>query len=111
VTLEFLEGPIARDYRDVLEAAFTYEAKVRPTGGKACKTGSGCNVPTGGKGCKTGSGCDDVPTGGKACKTGSGCNVPTGGKNCKSDKRACPKAHALHSSVPGWSLPPASPVA
>jgi hypothetical protein len=95
VTPEFLEGPIARNYREILEAATTYEAKVRPTGGKACKTGDACNVPTGGK----------------ACKTGDACNVPTGGKNCKSDKKACPKKHALHSSVPGWSLPPAPPVA
>jgi hypothetical protein len=146
VTPEFLEGPIARDYREILEAATTYEAATRqkpgtggikcksgskgctvptggkdcktgdckvPTGGKNCKTGDGCgNVPTGGKNCKTGDGCGNVPTGGKNCKTGDGCgNVPTGGKNCKSDRKICPKAHALPSKVPGWSQPPSQPVA
>jgi hypothetical protein len=114
VTPEFLEGPIARDYREILEAATTYEAATRPkpgTSGIKCKSGSkSCNVPTGGKNCKTGD-CA-VPTGGKNCRTADGCgNVPTGGKNCKSDKKACPKAHALHSNVPGWSQPPAQPLA
>jgi hypothetical protein len=132
VTPEFLEGPIARDYREILEAATTYEAATRqkpgtggikcksgskgcqvPTGGKACKTGDGCQVPTGGKACKTGDGCQ-VPTGGKACKTGDGCavtTVPTSGKACKSDRKVCKKAHALHAGVPGWSQPPAPPLA
>jgi len=114
MTPEFLEGPIARDYREVLETATTYEAATRQkagTGGTKCKSGSKvCNVPTGGKNCKTAD-CA-VPTGGKNCRTADGCgNVPTGGKNCKSDRKVCPKAHALHSSVPGWSLPPAPPVA
>jgi hypothetical protein len=132
VTPEFLEGPIARDYREILEAATTYEAATRqkpgtggikcksrskvcnvPTGGNACKTGDGCQVPTGGKACKTGDGCQ-VPTGGKACKTGDGCAVtvvPTSGKACKSDRKVCKKAHALHAGVPGWSQPPAPPLA
>ena len=95
MTPEFLEGAIARDYREILEAATTYEAATHPTGGNQCKTGDGCQVPTGGN----------------QCKTGEGCEVRTAGKNCKSDKKACPKAHALHSSVPGWSLPPSPPVA
>ena len=114
MTPEFLEGPIARDYREILEAATTYEAATRQkpgTGGIKCKSGSkGCQVPTGGKACKTGDGCQ-VPTGGKACKTGDGCAVGTAGKICKSDRKVCPKAHALHSSVPGWSQPPSPPVA
>jgi hypothetical protein len=129
VTPEFLEGPIARDYREILEATTTYEAATRqkpgtggikcksgskgcnvPTGGKSCKTGD-CAVPTSGKNCKTGDGCTMRPTGGKNCRTGEGCNVPTGGKNCKSDKKICPKAHAFPSNVPGWSQPPAPPVA
>jgi hypothetical protein len=132
VTPEFLEGPIARDYREILEAATTYEAATRqkpatggtkcksggkgcdvPTGGNACKTGDGCQVPTGGNACKTGDGCQ-VPTGGKACKTGDGCavtTVPTSGKACKSDRKVCKKAHALHAGVPGWSQPPAPPLA
>ncbi len=132
MTPEFLEGPIARDYREILEAATTYEAATRqkpatggtkcksggkgcdvPTGGNACKTGDGCQVPTGGKACKTGDGCQ-VPTGGKACKTGDGCavtTVPTSGKACKSDRKVCKKAHALHAGVPSWSQPPAPPLA
>jgi hypothetical protein len=115
VTPEFLEGPIARDYREILESATTYEAATRQksgTGGTKCKSGGkDCNVPTEGNKCKTGAGCGNVPTGGNNCKTGEGCNVPTGGKNCKSDRKICPKAHAFHSSVPGWSQPPAPPVA
>ena len=114
MTPEFLEGPIARDYREILEAATTYEAATRQkpgTGGIKCKSRSKvCNVPTGGNACKTGDGCQ-VPTGGKACKTGDGCAVGTAGKICKSDRKVCPKAHALHSSVPGWSQPPSPPVA
>jgi len=129
VTPEFLEGPIARDYREILEAATTYEAatlKKPATGAAKCKSGSkGCDVPTDSRGCKTGSGCD-VPTGGRACKTGSGCNVPTdskgcksgsgcdvqtGGKACKSDQKICKKAQAFHAGVAGWSQPPAPPVA
>ena len=102
MTPEFLEGPIARDYREILEAATTYEAATRQkpgTGGIKCKSGS--------KGCQ-------VPTGGKACKTGDGCavtTVPTSGKACKSDRKVCKKAHALHAGVPGWSQPPAPPLA
>ena len=131
MTPEFLEGPIARDYRDILEAATTYEAATRrkpatggakcksgskgcdvPTGGNACKTGDGCDVPTGGKNCKTGDGCN-VPTGGNACKTGDGCSrgVPTGGNACKSARKVCKKAHAFDAGVPGWSQPPAPPLA
>jgi hypothetical protein len=117
VTPEFLEGPIARDYREILEAATTYEAATRQkpaTGGTKCKSGGkGCDVPTGGKACKTGDGCQ-VPTGGKACKTGDGCavtTVPTSGKACKSDRKVCKKAHALHAGVPSWSQPPAPPLA
>jgi hypothetical protein len=113
VTSEFLEGPIARDYREILEAATTYEAATRQkpaTGGIKCKSGpKGCNVPTGGNHCKT-EDCN-VPTSGNQCKTGDGCKVQTAGKNCKSDRKICPKAHAFHSGVPGWSVPPAPPVA
>jgi hypothetical protein len=112
MTPEFLEGPIARDYREILEAATTYEAATRPkpgTAGTKCKSDlKRCNVPTGGTHCKT-EGCD-VPTSGTKCKT-EACNVPTSGTQCKSDRKACPKTHALHISVPGWSQPPAPPVA
>jgi hypothetical protein len=129
VTPEFLEGPIARDYREILEGAALYEAATLkkpatsgikcksdskrcdvPTGGKACKTGSGCDVPTDSKGCKSGSGCN-VPTDSKGCKTGSGCDVQTGGKACKSDRKICKKTDAFHAGVAGWSQPPAPPVA
>ena len=100
MTPEFLDGPVARDYREILEAATTYEAATRQkpgTGGTKCKSDTkGCNVPTGGNHCKTGDGCG---------------NVPTGGTNCKSDRKACPKKQALPSNAPGWSLPPSQPVA
>ena len=140
MTPEFLEGPIAREYRDILEAATTYEASTRKkagTGGKQCKSDGcnvptsgtkcksdgcdrptagtqckteGCNVPTGGKNCKTGDGCQSL-TGGKNCKTGDGCAVATSGKACKSDRKTCPKKYALQASVPGWSEPPSPPPA
>ena len=92
MTPEFLEGPIARDHREILEAAAVYEAATRK------------KPATGPKGC-------NVQTGGPSCKSDDRCNVPTGGPTCKSDRKACKKAHAFHPSVPAWSQPPAPPVA
>lgn len=99
MTPEFFDGPISREYREILESESRFEtapAKKSGTGGTKCKTDPNvCPKPgTAGTKCKT------DPTG---CPTKLG----TDGTRCKSDAHNCPKKHAIAPSVPGWSLPPA----
>jgi hypothetical protein len=98
-TPEFLEGPIARDYREILESAPYLEAATK----KKAVTGKNCSVP------KV---CAKAATG-KSCSVPKICPKAVTGKNC-SVPQICPKAmatDALPPAVPGWSLPPAPPAA
>lgn len=118
MTPEFLDGPISRDYREILESAPFLNASPKPkagTGGTKCKSTipKVCPKPeTGGTQCKsevpvcpkpdtTGKACKSMP---KVCK-----KAETGGTQCKSESPNCPrkKADAALLDVPGWSSPPA----
>jgi hypothetical protein len=95
-TPEFLEGPIARDYREILESAPSLEAATKSSTGKDCSQPAVCPKPNTGKNCSEPNVCPKAET----------------GKDC-SRPHICKKANAeaFHPSVPGWSLPPAPPPA
>jgi len=97
MTPEFFDGPISREYREILASESRFEtapAKKPGTEGTKCKSEGHCPKPG---------------TEGTQCKSDpSFCRKPgTGGTQCKSDPHVCKKAHAIAPSVPGWSLPPA----
>jgi hypothetical protein len=99
MTPEFFDGPVSREYREILESESHFEtapAKKSGTGGTKCKSATLICPKPGTEGTK----CKSLP---QICpKPG------TGGTQCKSDpKHGCKKAHAIPPSVPGWSLPPA----
>ena len=99
MTPEFLDGPISREYREILESESRLEAAPAPksgTGGTKCKT--------------TPAACEKQGTEGVKCKSEIHCpgkKLGTEGTKCKSEPLACPKAHAIAPKVPGWSFPPA----
>jgi hypothetical protein len=116
MTPEFFDGPISREYREVLESESRFEtapAKKSGTGGTKCKSDRlVCPKPgTEGTRCKTDpTVCPKPGTEGTKCKTDpTVCprKFGTEGTRCKSETRVCPKKHAIALSVPGWSLPPA----
>jgi hypothetical protein len=98
MTPEFFDGPISREYREILESESRLEtapAKKSGTGGTKCKSAPLV--------------CPKPGTEGTRCKSDQNCpnKIGTGGTQCKSDPHGCKKAHAFAPSVPGWSLPPA----
>src|ERR1700693_4283310 len=99
MTPEFLDGPISREYREILESESHFETAPSPkvgTEGIKCKSAPN-KCPKGGtEGVK----CKSEPT---ICPEKSG----TGGTKCKSAPKVCRKAHAVVPNVPGWSFPPA----
>lgn len=109
-TPEFLEGPIARDYREILESAPSLEAATKSSTGKDCSQPAVCPKPN------TGRNCSEIncpkPNTGKNCSEPNVCPKAETGKDC-SRPHICKKANAeaFHPSVPGWSLPPAPPPA
>lgn len=98
---ELLQGPIARDYREILESVPAFETATKA---KKVKTGKNCSEPT----------ICPAPNTGKNCSEGKICPAPNTGRNC-SEPHVCPKkkkaADVLDAPVPGWSLPPAPPSA
>jgi hypothetical protein len=101
MTPEFFDGPISREYREILESESRFEtapAKKSGTEGTKCKTDPAV--------------CPKPGTEGTKCKTDATVcprKFGTEGTRCKSDAHNCPKKHAIAPSVPGWSLPPAPP--
>lgn len=110
-THHFLQGPIARDYRDILESAPALETATKATTGKNCSGPKICPKPNTGKNCSAPKICEKAITG-KNCSAPHVCQKTTTGKNCSAPK-VCPKASAdaFQPSVPGWSLPPTPPSA
>jgi len=124
---EFLQGPIANEYRDILESTIAIEAatkagttgrkcsgtkvcpKPKPNSGKNCSVPNVCPKPNTGKNCS-------VPKVCPKANTGKNCSVPmicakamASGKNCST--RGCREALApSHLPFDGWSLPPAAPL-
>ena len=100
-TSEFLQGPIARDYREILDSVPALIAATKKPG----TTGKNCSKPQI---------CAKPGTTGKNCSGPHICPKPgTTGKNCSGPK-ICPKASATDAfqpTVSGWSLPPAPPSA
>jgi hypothetical protein len=115
MTPEFFDGPISREYREILEAEFFLEsspAKKAGTEGTKCKSDRHCLKPgTEGTKCKSEPlVCPKPGTEGTKCKTDATVcpgKVGTGGTKCKSEPHICPKKGAIAPSVAGWSLPPA----
>jgi hypothetical protein len=115
MTPEFFDGPISREYREILESDSRFEtapAKKSGTEGTRCKSERNCPKPgTGGTKCKSEpTVCPKPGTEGTKCKSDTKIcqkKVGTGGTQCKSEPHVCKKAHAIAPSVPGWSLPPA----
>ena len=82
MTPEFFDGPISREYREILESEPHFITAPSPKAG----------------------------TEGTRCKSEQNCPRPgTEGVKCKSELKACPKKHAVVQNVPGWSFPPAPP--
>jgi hypothetical protein len=101
MTPEFFDGPISREYREILDSESRFEtapAKKSGTGGTKCKSAPLVCPKSGTEGTR----CKTDPT---ACPGKLG----TGGTRCKTDPHICPKKGAIAQSVPGWSLPPAPP--
>jgi hypothetical protein len=98
MTPAFFDGPISREYREILDSDSGFEtapAKKSGTEGTRCKSEINCPRPgTEGTKCKSDT---------KICPK----KIGTGGTQCKSEPHVCKKAHAMAPSVPGWSLPPA----
>lgn len=109
-TPEFFEGPIARDYREILESATALEAAAKSSTGKDCSQPAVCPKPSTGKDCSKPLVCPK-PNTGKDCSEPNVCPKAETGKDC-SRPHVCKKANAdAFLSVPGWSLPPAPPPA
>jgi hypothetical protein len=100
MTPEFFDGPISREYREILESEPHLKTAPSPKGGTEgirCKSERSCpKAGTAGVKCKS------EP---KVCPDKSG----TGGTKCKSEPKVCKKAHAVVQNVPGWSFPAAPP--
>ena len=99
MTPEFLDGPISKEYREILESESFFETAPSPKadtgGGTKCKSEPLV--------------CPKPDTEGTKCKSDITCpkKIETGGTKCKSDEYVCKKKHSIAASVPGWSLPPA----
>ena len=104
-TPEFLQGPIAIDYRELIDSSPALDAATKSkkpvTTGKNCSDAIRCP--------------DKSRTTGKNCTDHNICRdkARTTGKNC-SDPHICPKVKTtatIQQPVRGWSLPPAPPSA
>ena len=101
MTPEFLDGPISREYREILESESHFITAPSPKAG------------TEGTRCKSEKNCPKAGTDGVKCKSEPTIICPakvgTEGTKCKSEPKVCKKAGAAFPNVPGWSLPPAPP--